>query len=122
MYKVLYQPELAQRLAEVPQGSHACLVFDGPKRLHALVISIAGETVIQQKNVEKFELAALMLNCPPSLGIQKLRLRSIVAIWRESEEARQREVRVRERTHHRTNFRADFGRMDIGLNPGWGRD
>jgi hypothetical protein len=119
MYKVLYPPELAEVLPESPRDAHVCLVYEGARKVRALIYSIAHGAKEQQENAEKFELAALLLNSPPSLSVQKQRLRSIVAVWRQSEAARLRRASLQRRS---ANFRADFGRMDIGLNPGWGRD
>lgn len=116
MYKVLYQPELQQRLPNAPKSAFICLVFDGPKgRLRDLLYSVSTDLVLRREHVEKFELAATLLNQPPSLSVQKMRLRSIVAVWQVARFTTQQQTR-------HANFRADFGRMDIGLNPGWGRD
>lgn len=116
MYKVLYQPELQQRLPNAPKSAYICLVFDGPKgRLRDLLYSVSTDLELRSEHVQKFELAATLLNQPSTLSVQKVRLRSIVAVWQ----------RARFDTLQRSryaNFRADFGRMDIGINPGWGRD
>ena len=123
MYKVLYQPELKERLPNAPKTAFICLAFDGPKgRLRDLLYSISTEPGLQREHVAKFELAALMLNHPPSLSEQKFRLRSIVDVWQKSEAARERQAGRRMSIPHRSDFGADFGRMDIGQNPGWGRD
>ncbi len=120
MYKVLYQPELRERLPKSPPKAYICLVFEGSNdRLRDLLYSEATGHEAQQEHAEKFKLAALMLNSPTPLSVQKWRLRSIVAVWRKSEAARQQQMRTLNR---HTNFGADFGRMDIGGNPGWGRD
>lgn len=119
MYKVLYQPELQQLVPGAPQDAFAAIVYDGERRLRALIISLAASEEQRQACTEQFELAALLLNSPPSLSVQKERLRSIVSVWRRSEADRRRQATSFTRS---ANFRADFGRMDIGLNPGWGRD
>lgn len=120
MYKVLYPPELWRCLPNCPMAASAALVYDGKRGLRALMYSIAKSEQKQKETQEKFELAALLLNQPPSLSVQKLRLRSIVSVIRRADEARRAEAQFRSSAP--SNFRADFGRMDIGLNPGWGRD
>ena len=123
MFKVLYQSELRQKLPNAPKTAFICLAFDGPKgRLRDLLYSISAEPGLQREHVAKFELAALMLNHPPSLSEQKFRLRSIVGVWQKSEVARERQASQSMQMQRRSDFGADFGRMDIGLNPGWGRD
>jgi len=123
MYRVLHQPEIRQKIAGASSDAWLCLAYDGPRGLRELMFSIAKGECQRHEHLEKFQTAVLMLNNPPSLSIQKLRLRSIVALWQESESARRgQEARRLCESSHRPTFGADFGRMDIGLNPGWGRD
>ena len=121
MYRVLYQPELQQQLPKVDGDVYAALVYDGPRnRLRMLTGTLAHADDRRQQHADMFETAASMLNMPLSLSVQKERLRSIVAWWRGGAASR-RSVAASLRPTP-ANFGADFGRMDIGLNPGWGRD
>ncbi len=123
MYRVLHQTEIRQKIGGASSNAWLCIAYDGPRGLRALMFSIATSESKRQEHLEKFEIAVLMLNSPPSLSVQKLRLRSIVSLWRESESARsEREARRWCGSTRRPTFGADFCRMDIGMNPGWGRD
>ena len=117
MYKVLKTPF---PFPAHPKA-HAILVNVEKKDSNTVyTVIVQGTTQIQtcmDEQIKWFQEAAFCLNNPPSKEFKTLLLLSIEDSWRSSEK-----VRISPRRRTGGNFRADFGRMDIGQRQGFGRD